>query len=168
MQTALFSVMCSCEAQDLFTLSSLCTETRSIFTSKAFWKARFALLDIQHEEPSLQVYLRYLKIERKLPLAQCHAFFCIEIDLELARKFIKVKAVQELIANIDRAKREGRPGKYDYFLKELKLMLTMSTVVSLEEDKYTFAYNQTTKFPSLGKLSKAETLNVLLRLCPNL
>ncbi|SPN78922.1 Hypothetical protein ZAZAV_80 [Cedratvirus Zaza IHUMI] len=160
--------MCRSQAQDLFTLSSLCTETRSIFTSKAFWKARFALLDIQHEEPSLQVYLRYLKIERKLPLAQCHAFFCIEIDLELARKFIKVKAVQELITNIDRAKREGRPGKYDYFLKELKLMLTMSTVVSLEEDKYTFAYNQTTKFPSLGKLSKAETLNVLLRLCPNL
>ncbi|QIN54198.1 hypothetical protein [Cedratvirus kamchatka] len=159
--------MCSCEAQDLFTLSSVCEETRSIFTSKSFWKARFILLGIQHEEPSLEVYLRYLRIERKLPRKQSHTIFCIEADLELARKFTKIKAVRELIANIDRAKKEGRPGKHDYFLKELKLMLTMQTVVSLEEEKYVFAYNETTRFPSLDKLSKIETLNVLLRLCPN-
>ncbi|SHO33136.1 Hypothetical protein BQ3484_68 [Cedratvirus A11] len=160
--------MCSCEAQDLFTLSSLCTETRAIFTSKAFWRERFSLLGIQHEKPSLEVYLRWLKIERKLPLMHSHAFFCIEIDLELARKFAKSQTVKELIANIDRAEREGRPGKYDYFLTELKLMLSSQVLVQLREDGYAFSYNTTMKSLPLDKLSKTKVLNVLLRLCPNL
>nr|WIL04330.1 hypothetical protein Clen_400 [Cedratvirus lena]WIL04568.1 hypothetical protein Cduv_88 [Cedratvirus duvanny] len=167
MNSILFSVMCCSETKDLFTLSSVCEETRTIFTSKSFWKERFALLGIQHKEPSLQVYLRFLKIERRLLNARPQTIFYIEIDLELARKFMHDQHVKELIDNIDRAKKEGRPGKHGYFLEELRLMLSSYMVVEAKENKYSFAYNATRAFPPPDKLSRIEMLNVLLRLCPN-
>jgi hypothetical protein len=108
-----------------------------------------------------------LKIERKLPGAQSQTVFQIEIDLELARKFAKSQTVKELIANIDRAEREGRPGKYNYFLGELGLMLSFPVTVRLEGDKYVFTYGESVKFLPLERLGKVEVLNVLLRLCPN-
>lgn len=161
MESVLFSIMCTCKAEDLFILSGLCRDTRSIFVRKSFWKARFALLGIQHEEPSLEVYLRYLRLQEKLPLMHSSAVFDVEIDLDAARSFIKVGVAKELIDNIDRAEEEGRPGKRDYFLRELKLMLSLQVTLRLEEGGYILSYGLE------QKITKAGVLNILLRFCHN-
>lgn len=139
MDVVLSSVMCCCEAQDLFTLSGLCKETRSIFTSKSFWKARFALLGIKHEEPSLQVYLRCLRLEDKFLDEGTGLLFYSEIDLDVLCN------TSSLIPKM---------GSY---------ILSGYLVIEFREGKYNIS---NMKEPYLSGLSKEEALNVLLKLCP--
>nr|WIL04570.1 hypothetical protein Cduv_90 [Cedratvirus duvanny] len=183
MNSVLFSIMCYSQAQDLFTLSSLCTETRSIFTSKSFWKARFTLLGIQHEEPSLSVYVRCLKIEKKILNNDWPQFiFCKDLNLDLLAEMntssaLEFRETQEkkerLLSDLEQAQ------EVDDFITafncqmDLRSLFNHYLVVQKKKDKYTVFKqrenyndmgNEITKVYLLQDVSKMETLNVLLRI----
>jgi hypothetical protein len=181
MQTVLFSVMRCCEAQGLFALSSICAETRSIFTSRVFWKARFAFLGIQHKEPSLQVYRRCLKIEkgeewpkifyyRKLNLERL-----AEIDPSIVLEYKQTcEEEKRLLSELDQVvEEEEDAGEGYYYLNELQSLFYHYLVVDKKDNLYTISkakekYDdygyEFVKVVLLSNLSKVETLNTLLYL----
>nr|WIL04329.1 F-box domain-containing protein [Cedratvirus lena]WIL04567.1 F-box domain-containing protein [Cedratvirus duvanny] len=182
----LFSVMCCCEARDLFTLSSVCEETRSIFTSKSFWKERFALLGIQHKEPSLQVYRHCLKIEKKfLSSDWARLLFYRKLNLEILSEMDTSTVLEfketcerekELNSELEKAEREDDMGTYYYCLNQLRFLLNHYLVVERRKDKYTIfkqrerydnVGHEIVKVPLIQDVSKIESLNVLLRLYKN-
>lgn len=183
MDSILFSVMTACEAKDLFTLAHVCTDTRFIFGSKSFWKARFTLLGIQHEEPSLQAYLRCLKIERKfLKGAHSKLVYCALLDLDELEKFDGCAAKEyrktlrksiRKAKEAERARKEGNLTVHHYLLRELQSLPLHYLKVKTKKDKYIIFKQKEiwdssgpkiTKEPLLEDLSKTEALNILLRL----
>lgn len=183
MHTVLSSIMCRSEARDLFTLSTLCEETRSIFTSKTFWKARFSLLDIQHEEPSLQVYLQCLKIERKLLSSDWAKFvFYEELNLERLAEMDKsgvdefrktLEEKERLCSELQGARDESDFASEFYCLRELQSLINQYLVIQKRDDKYSI-FKQREKYDDISHeiskvsllegASKTEALNLLLRL----
>nr|WIL04333.1 hypothetical protein Clen_403 [Cedratvirus lena] len=174
--------MCSCEARDLFTLSSVCEETRSIFTSKSFWKARFTLLNIQHEEPSLSVYVHCLKLEKTFLGTEKPTFlFYREINLDLFKEMGKDmleeynkinQAIKNFTLEKNRVTKTGRLARYTYCLNELQSLLSQYLVMEKRQDRYTiFKYkedysnigNEISRVP-LWDLNKIQAVNLLLRL----
>lgn len=100
--------MCYSEARDLFALSSLCRETRSIFVSKAFWKNKFNFLGIRDQQPSLEVYLRYLKLEKKfLVRDRCKPIYFNKLNLEELEKLDK-SGVEEYKKILLKSNRKAR------------------------------------------------------------
>ncbi|SPN79251.1 Hypothetical protein BRZCDTV_239 [Brazilian cedratvirus IHUMI] len=160
MDSVLFCVLCHSSAPDLFTLSSVCRETRSIFIRKSFWKARFSLLDIEHDQPSLQVYLHYLQLEKQLRgCKKAPVIFYMKLDLDMVRKS---SATKELIDNLDRAEREGRPGKYLFYMQKLQILFDSYFIVEKKAGKYTLS---TKKSTLVLDRDKTQILNLLLALC---
>ncbi|QIN54197.1 F-box domain-containing protein [Cedratvirus kamchatka] len=179
----LFSVMCCCEAQDLFTLSFVCEETRSIFTSRAFWKARFTLLGIQHKEPSLSVYVRCLKIEKKILNNDWPQFiFYKDLNLDLLAEMntssaLEFRETQEkkerLLSKLEQAQEVDDFTTAFNCQMDLQSLFNHYLVVQKKKDKYT-VFKQREKYNDIGNeitkvyllqdVNKIETLNVLLRL----
>ncbi|SPN79250.1 Hypothetical protein BRZCDTV_238 [Brazilian cedratvirus IHUMI] len=183
MDAVLFSIMCCSEARDLFTLSTLCKETRSIFTGKAFWKARFSLLRLEHEQPSLQVYLQCLKIERKLLSSDWTKFvFYNELNLERLAEMDKsgvdefretFEERERLCSELQEARDEGDFATEFCCLRELQSLVNQYLVVQKKDDKYSI-FKQREKYDDIGHeiskvsllegASKIEALNLLLSL----
>ncbi|SHO33135.1 F-box domain [Cedratvirus A11] len=186
MDSVLFSVMCHSQARDLSTLSSLCKQTRHIFTSKSFWKERFTLLGIQHEEPSLQVYRRCLKIEKRLLsndwprlvfYRKLNLNLLAEMDTSTVLEFKETcKEAEELNSELEKAEREGNLATYYYCANELRTLFNHYLVIERKKGKYTIFKqrerydnigHEIVKVPLLQDVSKIEALNVLLRLYKN-
>lgn len=159
MDAVLFSIMCSCSASDLFILSSVCTEMRSIFTSKSFWKARFALLGLEHEQPSLQVYLRCLRLEDKFLDEGTGLLFYSEIDLDVLGN----TNIQEIRNRLSSTRSESSLPEHTFWLNQMQSLLSSYLVIEFRQGKYNISKM---KKPYLSGLSKEEALNTLLKLCP--
>ncbi|SOB74437.1 hypothetical protein BQ9231_00554 [Cedratvirus lausannensis] len=180
MDSILFSVMCQSQARDLFALAHVCTNTRAIFASKSFWKTRFTLLGIQHKEPSLQVYKRYLKIEKKLLDGQPSLIYYKKFNLEELEKLDKDgvtehrKTLRKRTKKTKEAKRfmkERNLSVHHYLMREIRSLPFHYLSVEKEKNRYTiykrkevWCYTdlKVVKEPLLEDLNKTEALNVLL------
>lgn len=178
--------MCFCEGKDLVTLSSLCQETRAIFTSKSFWKAKFTLLGIQHEEPSLQVYRRCLKIEKKFLSSdwprlvfyrKLNLNLLSDMDTSTVLEYRETcREAEELNSTLERAEREGNLAEYYHCINDLRSLLNHYLVVERKKGKYTIFKqrerydnigHEIVKVPLLQDVSKMQALNLLVRLYKN-
>lgn len=183
MDAVFFSIMRCCSVPNLFTLSRLCTETRSIFISKAFWKARFAFLGIKHEQPCLQVYLRCLRIDRELLSSDWAKFvFYHELDLQRLAELDKSEAQEfretsekkdRLHSELQEAQDVGDFDTYFYCFRELQALINQYLIIQKKRDKYDIfkqrekyddVGHEITKIPLLEGVCKREALNLLLRL----
>lgn len=187
MNPILFSIMCytgegntRSPLPDLFTLSSMCKETRSIFTSRALWREKFSLLGIEHEEPSLQVYLSYLRIEKRLLTDWPVSLPYDELDLDGLLGLDETGVLEYKETSLEKDALDEKANKereqvslvaYYHTVLDLRLLPHHSLVIEKKKDKYTLfkqreKYNyvghELVKTPLLSDLSKVELLNILL------
>lgn len=170
--------MCYSEARDLFALSSLCRETRSIFVSKAFWKNKFNFLGIRDQQPSLEVYLRYLKLEKKfLVRDRCKPIYFNKLNLEELEKLDK-SGVEEYKKILLKSNRKARGAEraikeknlylQHRLLSELRSLPLYSLSIERGGNTYTIlrkretSNHKVTGIPILQGLGKQEMLNALL------
>ncbi|SHO33133.1 Hypothetical protein BQ3484_65 [Cedratvirus A11] len=153
-----FSVMCCSEARNLCTLSSLRVQTRSIFTRKSFWKAKFAFLGIQHSKPNLPVYLYCLKLEKKFLGRATGLLFYSEINLDI----LGGTNVQEIRSKLNSTRSGGSLAEYTFWLNQMQCLFSRYLVIEPREGGYNISKMRE---PYLSGLRKTEALNVLLKLC---